>query len=72
MLVLILKCAAVRQANGHQHGMLDYFREEGPVKLHEGEVIVASIQQFWLVSLMDYNLFNTPRETDKEKHQHVL
>ena len=61
MLVLILKCGAVRQANGHQNGICDFFREEGPVKLHEGEVIVASIQQFWLVSLMDYNLFNTPK-----------
>ena len=64
MLVLILKCGAVRQANGHQLGIswqLGFFREEGPVKLHEGDVIVASIQQLWLVSLVNYNLFNSPK-----------
>ena len=61
MLVLILKCVAFRQANGHQLDMGDCFREEGPVKLHEGDVIVASIQHLWLVSLVNYNLFNSPK-----------
>ena len=62
MLVLILKCAAMRQANGHQLelGMFDCFRDEGPVKLYEGNVMVAFVQHFWLVSLVDNNLFNTP------------
>ena len=59
-LVLIIKCAAFRQANGHQLGMGDCFREEGPVQLHEGNVMVAFVQHFWLVSLVDNNLFNTP------------
>ena len=60
MLVLILKCAAWRQANRHQLGMLDHVREEGSVKFYEGDVMVASVHQFWLVSLVDNNLFNTP------------
>ena len=60
LLVLILKCAAVRQANGHQLDMGDCFREEGPVQLHEGNVMVAFVQHFWLVSLVDNHFFNTP------------
>ena len=60
MLVLIVKCAAFRQANGHQLGMFDCFREEGPVKLYEGNVMIAFVQLFWVVSLVDNNLFNTP------------
>ena len=60
MLVLILKCAAFRQANGHQLDMGDCFREEGPVKLYEGNVMIAFVQVFWVVSLVDNNLFSTP------------
>ena len=60
MLVFIFESAAVWQADGHQLGSCDCFREEWPVKLDEGDVIVASVQQFWLVSLVNDNLFNAP------------
>ena len=60
MLVLILECAAVGQADGHHLGMGDCFREEWPVKLDEGDVIVASVQQLWLVSLVNHNFFDAP------------
>ena len=60
MLVFILESAAVGQADGHHLGMADCLREEWPVKLDEGDVIVASVQQFWLVSLVNDNLFNAP------------
>ena len=60
MLVFILESAAVGQADGHHLGMGDCFREERSIKLDEGDVIVASVQQFWLVSLVNNNLFNAP------------
>ena len=60
MLVFIFESAAVWQADGHHLGMADCLREEWPVKLDEGDVIVASVQQFWLVSLVNDNLFNAP------------
>ena len=60
LFVFILECVAVGQADGHHLGMADCLGEEWPVKLDEGDVIVASVQQFWLVTLVNDNLFNTP------------
>ena len=60
MLVLILECAAVGQADGHHLGMGDCFGVERSVELDEGDVMVASVQQFRLVSLVNHNFFNTP------------
>ena len=60
MLVFILESAAVWQADGHQLGSCDCLREEWPVKLDEGDVIVASVQLFRLVSLVNHNFFDAP------------
>ena len=60
MLVFILESAAVGQADGHHLGMGDCFREERSVELDEGDVIVASVQQLWLVSLVNHNFFDAP------------
>ena len=60
MLVFILESAAVGQADGHHLGMGDCFGEERSVELDEGDVIVASVQQFRLVSLVNHNFFDAP------------
>ena len=60
MLVFILESAAVGQADGHHLGMGDCFGVERSVELDEGDVMVASVQQFRLVSLVNHNFFNTP------------
>ena len=64
MLVFILECAARWQADWHQLAMairkFNLLSEEWPVKLDEGDVMVASVQLFWLVSLMDNYFFNAP------------
>ena len=59
-LVFILECAVWRQADGHHLGMRGSFREEGSVELDESNVIVASVQQFRLVSLVNNNFFCVP------------
>ena len=63
MLVFILECAARWQAYWHQLALArneNFLSEEWPVKLDEGDVMVASVQQFRLVSLVNHNFFNTP------------
>ena len=60
LLVFILECAAMGQADRHHLHMRDCFREERPVELDEGDVIVASVQQFRLVSLVNNNFFHAP------------
>ena len=63
MLVFILECAAVWQADWHQLVLArneNFLSEEWPVKLDEGDVMVASVQLFWFVSLVDNYFFNAP------------
>ena len=60
MFIFILECAAVGQADGRHIGMRDCFREERSVELDEGDVIIASVQQLRIVSLMNYNCFCAP------------
>ena len=60
MFIFILECAAVGQADGRHIGMRDCFREERSVELDEGDVIIASVQQLRIVSLVNYNCFCAP------------
>ena len=62
VLVFILECAAGWQADWHQlaFGKFNLVKEEWPVKLDEGDVMVASVQLFWFVSLVDNYFFNAP------------
>ena len=60
LLVFIIESVAVRQANGHHLGMRDCFREERSVEHDEGDVMVASVRPFRLVSLVNNNSFCAP------------
>ena len=60
LFVFICECAAGRQTDGHHLGFGDSFGEERPIELDECNVVVAPVQQLWLVSLVNNDCFCAP------------